>query len=225
MTSPGHGARGAAFVTLIGIVLSGPVSLALVSLHPQPGWTGPDAFARAYHPIQTLPYFTGFLLVGGAVYLIAALGALAPEEDRARATAATCFAGAFAALIVFNYIAQTTFVPALVQSRSPEAPPLIAAFSLSNPRSLGWALEMWGYAVLGVATWMAAPVLSTHGRAGRMASALFIANGPVSIAGGVWTALRPGWVMTPVGLGLFAAWNLLMLVMVTLVIAALRVRR
>jgi hypothetical protein len=55
-----------ALATLIGIVVSGPISLALVSLRPQPAWTGPDAFARAYHPLQTLPYFTGFLLVGGA---------------------------------------------------------------------------------------------------------------------------------------------------------------
>ena len=215
----------AAVVTLFGIVLSGPVSLALVTLHPQPTWTGPDAFARAYHPIQTLPYYTGFLLVGGSVYLIAALHALARGQDRTRATAAICFAAAFAALIVFNYVVQTTFVPALVASGSPDTGPLIAAFSLSNPRSLGWALEMWGYGVLGVATWLAAPVLLDHGRAGRIASALFVSNGPVSIAGGFLTALRPGWVMTPAGLGLFAAWNLLMFVMVALAIAALRNER
>jgi hypothetical protein len=213
---------GAAIVTLAGIVLSGPVSMALVTLHPQPPWTGPEAFARAYHPIQTLPYFTGFLLVGGSLALIAALQTLATEPHRARATAALGFAAAFAALIVFNYVVQTTFVPALVQSRSPESASLIAALSLSNPRALGWALEMWGYAVLGVATWLVAPVLAGHGRAGRIAAALFIANGPVSIVGAIWTALQPGWVMTPAGLGMFAGWNLLMFVMVALVIAAFR---
>ena len=91
-----------AAVTLAGIVLSGPVSLAVVRLHPQPAWTGPDAFARAFHPIQTLPYFTGFLLVGGSLYLIAALQALAPDGLRARANAALGFTAAFAALIIFN---------------------------------------------------------------------------------------------------------------------------
>jgi hypothetical protein len=215
----------AAVVTLFGIVLSGPLSLALVSLHPQPAWTGPEAFARAYHPIQTFPYFTGFLLVGGSLVLIAALQTLARDPHRARATAGLAFAAAFAALIFFNYVVQTTFVPALAQSRSPEAAPLIAAFALSNPRALGWAVEMWGYAVLGVATWLVAPVLADHGRAGRIAAGLFVTNGPVSIVGAVWTALRPGWVMTPVGLALFAAWNLLMLVMTALVIAALRPHR
>jgi hypothetical protein len=218
-----HSTIAAAIVTLAGIVLSGPVSLALVTaLHPQPPWTGPDAFARAYHPIQTLPYFTGFLLVGGSLFLIAALQAFAPAAHRARATAALGFAAAFAAMIFFNYVVQTTFVPALARNRSPDAGPLIAAFSLSNPQALGWALEMWGYAVLGVATWLVAPVLSDHGRPGRVAAALFVANGPVSIAGALLTALSPGWVMTPAGFGLFAAWNLLMLAMVALVIAAFR---
>lgn len=215
----------AAVVTLAGILLSGPISMALVSLHPQPAWTGPEAFTRAYHPIQTLPYFTGFLLVGGSLMLIAALQTLASNQQRARATAGLAFAAAFAALIFFNYIVQTTFVPALAQSGAPEAAPLIAAFALSNPRALGWAIEMWGYAVLGVATWLVAPVLADRGRAGRIAARLFVANGPVSIVGAVWTALRPSWVMTPVGLGLFAAWNLLMVVMTALVIVALRSRR
>ncbi|HEX2660993.1 MAG TPA: hypothetical protein VHU40_22085, partial [Polyangia bacterium] len=94
----------AAGVTLAGCLLSGPISLALVTLHPQPAWQGAEAFARAYHPLQTLPYFTGFLLIGGAVALIAALQAMAPPELRARANAALGFAAAFAALIICNYI-------------------------------------------------------------------------------------------------------------------------
>jgi hypothetical protein len=218
--NPSRSVVSGAIVALAGLILSGPVGLALVALHPQPSWSGPEAFARAYHPIQGLPYFFGFLLVGGAVYLIAALQAFADRAVRARATAALGFAAAFAALIVFNYVVQTTFVPALAQPYAPENGPLIAALALSNPRSLGWAVEMWGYAVLGVATWLVAPVLAGHGRFGRIAAALFVANGPVSIVGGVWTALRPGWVMSPAGLTLFAAWNVLVAMMVALVIAA-----
>lgn len=212
----------AATVALAGCLLSGPISLALVTLHPQPSWRGAEAFARAYHPLQTLPYFTGFLLVGGAVVLIASLHAMAPPELRARATAALAFAGAFAALIVFNYIMQTTFVPALARAYEPVDAPMIAALSLSNPRSMGWGLEMWGYAVLGVATWLIAPVLANGTRGGRAAAALFVANGPVSVVGGVWTALEPGWVMTPKGLALFAVWNLLVIIMLALAIVGLR---
>jgi hypothetical protein len=210
-----------AWLLLAGIVLSGPVGMWLVTLHPQPSWSGPDAFALAYHPVQTLPYFLGFLLVGGAVTLIAGLQARAPEELAGRATAATAFAAAFAALIFFNYVVQTTFVPALVRDYRSEDGPLVAALTLSNPRALGWALEMWGYAVLGVATWLAAPVMAREGRLGRAAAALFVANGPVSIAGGVWTALAPGWVMSRAGMAMFATWNLLVVVMSILAIGAL----
>jgi hypothetical protein len=172
-----------------------------------------------------VPRCSGFLLVGGAVALIAALQTLAGPALRARATTALAFAAAFAALIFLNYVVQTTFVPALVRSGAPEVAPLIAAFSLSNPTALGWALEMWGYAVLGVATWLVAPVLSEQGRPGRLAAALFVANGPVSIVGAALTAARPGWVMTPAGFVMFAGWNLLMIVMLVLVIAALRSHR
>ena len=214
----------AASVTLVGCLLSGPISLALVTLHPQPLWQGAETFVRAYHPLQTLPYFTGFLLIGGALALIAALQTLAPPALRARATAALGFAAAFAALIVFNYVVQTTFVPALARAYVPDSAPIIAALSLSNPRSLGWGLEMWGYAVLGVATWLIAPVLSDGTRLGRATAALFVMNGPISLAGGVWTALEPGWVMEAKGMALFVLWNLLVVAMLALAILSLRRR-
>jgi hypothetical protein len=215
----------AAAITLAGILLSGPVSLALVTLHPQPAWVDAQTFAHAYHPIQAVPYFTGFLLVGGSLYLVAALHALAPEPLRARATAALAFAAAFAALIFLNYILQTTFVPALARGYSPDRAPLIAALAMSNPEAVAWAIEMWGYAVLGVATWLIAPVFAGGSRVAAVTRALFVANGPVSIAGGVFTALRPGWVMSTAGLALFAAWNLLMVVLLAMAILALRSRQ
>lgn len=221
MIAAARTARTAAVVTLAGVVLSGPVGLALVALHPQPAWRDVDTFVRAYHPLQSAPYFLGFLLVGGSLALVAALQAMARDELRARATAALGFAAAFAALITLNYVLQTTFVPALVQGFAPENGPLLAALTLANPRALGWALEMWGYAVLGVSTWLVAPVLRDLGRAGTAAGALFVANGPVSLAGGVWTALRPGWVMTGPGFVLFAAWNALVIAMLALAIRAL----
>jgi hypothetical protein len=209
-------------MTFAGVILSGPAGMWLVTLHPQPAWTGPEAFARAYHPVQTLPYFLGFLLVGGAVTMIAGLAARAPEDLAGRATTAVAFSAAFAALIFFNYVVQTTFVPALVRDYRAEDGPLVAALTLSNPRALGWALEMWGYAVLGIATWLVAPVLAREGRLGRAAAALFVANGPVSVAGGLWTALEPGWVMSTAGMSLFVFWNLLVAVMSVLAIGALK---
>jgi hypothetical protein len=92
---------------------------------------------------------------------------------------------------------------------------------MANPRSLGWGLEMWGYAVLGVATWLTAPVFGNT-RTGRWTRAVFVANGPLSIAGAMATALSPGWVLRPVGLGAFAAWNILSVAMIRLTVFSCR---
>ncbi len=61
-----------AAANIAGIVLSGPLGLVLVTLiHPNPAWTTPQAWAANFHPIQTFPFFGGFLLLGGYVVMLA----------------------------------------------------------------------------------------------------------------------------------------------------------
>lgn len=205
-----------ALAVIAGIVLSGPVALVVVGLvHPQPPWRDVESFAAAYHPIQLLPYLGGFLLIGGCVALVASLRAIVPPSRKARANVALVLTGAFAALILLNYIVQTTFVPSLVAERDP----LIAALAMANPRSLAWALEMWGYAVFGVATWAIACAFHE-----RVVAAVYVANGAISVVGGVATMVSPGWVTTPGGYVGFALWNVLMIALGALTIAAMRGR-
>ena len=217
--TPARTARCGAVTAFVGAVVSGPLALWVVQVtHPQPAWRGADAFAAAYHPVQAAPYFAGFFLVGGLVVLVSGLHALAPPALGARTAAAVAFAGAFAAMIVVNYALQTTVVPALVQAGDPASRSLAAAITMANPRGIGWALEMWGYGVLGVATWLCAPVFAGAGPA-RWTRAAFVANGPVSVVGGVVTAVSPGWVMTTTGLVSFACWNVLVMAMTGLAAA------
>jgi hypothetical protein len=205
-----------ALLAFVGALTSGPVGLWFVgATHPQPTWKDVETFVLAYHPVQSLPFFCGFLLVGAMVALVASLHVLAPPTLRPRTTIAVALTGAFAAMIFVNYAIQTTFVPAMVRNWSLARGSAIDVFTMANPRSLAWALEMWGYAILGVATWLSAPVFA-HVAKGAWASAAkvsFIANGPVSIAGGVLTALRPGWVEQTAGLAAFAGWNILVFAM------------
>lgn len=178
-----------AWLALAGTVLSGPVGLALVALtHPQPPWSGPEAFAAAYHPTQALPYAAGFLLVLGFVALLAGLHAMADRALRGRTAAALALGGAFAAMIVTNYVLQTTVVSTLLAHGGTIELDLAGWLTMGNPQSLGWGLEMWGYALLGLATWGVAPVLAGPGSA-KAARLLFVANGPVSLAGGVLTTV------------------------------------
>jgi hypothetical protein len=213
-----------AFSTLIGILLSGPLAvLVLAKLHPQPAWQNAETFARNFHVSQTFPYFAGFFLVGAFVTLMASLHALASEEQKPRTGAALAFASAFAALVFLNYILQTTLVPHLVRNYVPENSAILAQLSMANPGSLAWALEMWAWGFLGVATWLASTVFA-HGKLDRLAASMLVANGVSSTLSAFCTAARPEWVMTKAGLIGFSLWNVLVFAMSTLVLLALRQR-
>jgi hypothetical protein len=213
-----------AWLTIIGVVVSGPLALVLVNaLHPQPPWRDPDTFVRHFHPMQTLPFFGGFFLIGGFVLLIASLHTMAKETQRASTAAALVLVSVYAAMVFTNYVIQTTFVPALAQSYTAADGPLLAAFTMANPRSLAWGLEMWGYGFLGVATWICAAVFG-DGPVERVAACTFVANGPLSIVPAVFAALSPGWMMTPFGLAAFVGWNVLALAMGVFALVAFRHR-
>ena len=200
-----------ALIALAGYLLSGPVSVALVIwLFPQPAWTSVPVFVEHYHVLQNLPYYFGPLLIGGMLMLMAGHYRVVEEAHKNRALFALALSAAFAALIFFNYICQTTFVHNLATHYRPEYDAPIAAFSMVNPVSLCWAIEMWGYGILGVATWLLAPVY--RGKSGTIRY-LLVLNGWMSVAGGVFTAIDAGWVQQPAGLAAYSLWNVLMIVL------------
>ncbi len=214
----------AAWATLLGIVLSGPLAVAVVNLtHPQPPWGSAALFARSYHPVQLLPYAGGIVLVAALVMLVSSLHRAAAAEQRVRTTGALVLTAAFASFIFFNYVVQTTFIPDLAKHYDAANAPIISTLSMANPRSLAWGIEMWGWGVFGVATWLVASVFrgSALERATRLA---FVSNGPVSVVGALATVAWPGWVMTTAGLALFAVWNLLLAAMALLAVFTLRGR-
>jgi hypothetical protein len=192
-------------------------------VHPQPPWSDARRFAEEFHGVQSLPYFLGFFLTGSFIVLLASLYEIAPPRVKARVLAGLVFGGVAAAMVFHNYVLQTTFVPELARAYHADSAPLIGAFSMVNPTSLAWGLEMWGYGALGVATWLSAPTFSGAGleRAVRWG---FVANGWTSITGAIVTALDPAWVFRTSGLSLFAAWNVLLLGVMGLTHVALRRR-
>jgi len=215
----------AAILTAVGILLSGPIGLYLVSVvQPSPPWVDAATYAAAYHPIQTLPFFAGFLMVIGFAAIMAALYQLAAERLKAVMLLAVVLTAAFCTLIFFNYVNQTTFVPAMAQSYRPEYAPIIAALAMANPHSLAWALEMWGYGFLGLATWLAAPVFGGTGLE-RVTSGLMVFNGVISVIGALATAYDVGWVLTPIGVTSFALWNVVVFALAVCWLLVLRRRR
>lgn len=211
----------AASMIIAGISLSGPLGLLVVgAVQPQPAWQDAQTSAAFYHPIQTFPFFAGFLLVIGSGWLVATLYQVAEEKNKAAALLAVICTAAFMALIFFNYTCQTTFLPALLTDYRPEYDAIITALSFSNGRSLCWAIEMWGYALLGLATWLMAPIF--HGDwVERTTAWLMVLNGILSIVGGFISAVNLGWVLTPPGIINYILWNGLVLLWAVFVIWSL----
>ena len=203
-----------ALVALLGFIMSGPAAFLIVHLvKPQPVWVSPEVFAANYSMIQDLPFYFGFLLIGGMLMVVAGHYLNFKEDDDEKKFHLLISFGwtvAFFALISFNYICQTTFVHNLALNYKPEYDSAIAIFSMSNPLSFCWANEMWGYAFLGIATMLMAGYYRNKNNFIRV---LLVANGIVSVISAVWTIIDVSWVMTTVGLIAYFVWNVLMIVM------------
>lgn len=206
-----------------GIVLSGPVAIVTVdAVRAQPAWSDARTFIEHYHPIQTLPYVFGFFFVGGCVLLVAGLHGLAEPKQLAASRLGLVVSTIGATLIFFNYVLQTTFVPALIRGHDPAEDGILSSLTMVNPASLAWALEMWGYGFLGLGAWLAAAVLDGN-RLEYVARLSLMGNGVISVVGTAVTMVRLEWVLTPNGLISYVAWNVYFLA--TLVVVAIVLRR
>ena len=198
-----------AILSAIGILTSGPLAVLVVALvHPQPLWNGPVLFVDNFHRIQTLPFYFGFLLAMGSIMMLVSVYLL--SRKRATALTALIFMSIGSAFVVFNYVTQTTFIPAIVKSYTPELGPVLTTLSMSNPSSLPWALEMWGYGLMGLGTWFAAGFFDTS-RLERIAKTLFIVNGVLSVFGALMASIDLGGVFSTAGLVGYGIWNVLYL--------------
>jgi hypothetical protein len=72
--------------------------------------------------------------------------------------------------------------------------PIVETFAVTNPASLFWALEMWGYGFLGLGIWLASSEFSNSGIE-RAAKLVFAANGVVSVVGALTTGFYLEWVL------------------------------
>lgn len=207
-----------AMAALIGFILSGPVGFLFVQLvKPLPAWTSAANFSAQYVPLQNLPYYFGFILIGGMLILVVAHYLNADNElplDKMHILLSVVWTTIFAALVFFNYICQIAFIHHLAIDYTPGNDTVISTFSMANPASLSWAIEMCGYAILGVATWL----LSAYYRnKNRTIHYMLIANGIISILSAALFVYDSKWLMTITGLASYFFWNILMIVLLILI--------
>jgi hypothetical protein len=127
--------------------------------------------------------------------------------------------GIYGALITINYALQVAYVPLLARTASPA----LGYVTMANAEAPTWLLEMFGYGVLGLATWLFAPVFGARGRR-RWIHRLFVANGAISAAGALACAGGLSWLQTAPGLVAYLGWNAVFIAGVLLVALEYRPR-
>lgn len=204
--------RFAIYLNIFGVIFSGLVFPVLTAIfHPQPQWQNPELFIESFHWLQTVTFFCGYILVIGSLLTFATLYFLAEKERKIWALSGLAINVVFAALVFLNYIIQTTYVPYLAQKIPPETKFILATFSMANPGSFAWALEMWGWGGIGLSFIFMAFIFG-HQKIERTLRALFFINGICSVGSAVITSVNMNWLFSPAGFAALIIWNLLVLV-------------
>lgn len=202
----------AVYINLFGIVFSGLVFPVISSIFfPQPLWQDANLFIQSYHPIQTATFFCGFFLVIGSLLTFIALYFLVTKSKRIWAFSALGINLVFTAIVFLNYIIQTTYVPYLASTNAPEAQNILVAFTMSNPGSFAWALEMYGWGGIGLSFILMAFIFE-KGRYEPTLKLLFWLNGVSSVASALETSVNMEWLFSPFGFAALIVWNILVFV-------------
>jgi hypothetical protein len=222
----GEVARGDAVLARIALwviaaaLLSGPIGAGIALVGSGGGaWVDAATYAARYRRLEQVPFWFGFLFIGAWLAFFARLAAHAEPADRMRALAALAVAAAYAAMIATNYTLQIGYVPQLAA----RADPAVAYLTMANPESVAWVLEMFGYAMLGAACWVAAPLFRDAPR-GATIVALLRTNGIVNIAGAVAMEFGADWLLAPIGVAAYLLWNGLVVGTMAVIAVAFRPR-
>ncbi len=204
--------RLAVYMNIFGVIFSGLVfPLLALWLHPQPAWRDAELFARSFHPLQTATFFLGFFLVIGSLLTFIALYMLSGAEKKIYALSGLIINTVFTAVVFLNYIIQTTYIPYLANNFPPETSIVLPVFTMANPGSFAWALEMYGWGGIGLSFIFMAFIFGKEKYAITLKT-LFLLNGACSVVSALVTSLDMNWLFSPAGLASLIIWNSLVLV-------------
>jgi hypothetical protein len=129
---------------------------------------------------------------------MACIHCYASESKKVFSLVGLSFTIIYATLISINYFIQLTFVNQTTFD--------VSIFSMTNPQSMMWVIEILGYFFMGLATLFAAPVFSS-GRIEKIIKWLFIVNGILGIGALIGYGLN-----VPLGimLGGLIVWDIVM---------------
>jgi len=116
------------------------------------------------------------------------------------------YCGCFSELHYSNHICAL-----LATNNPPETETILAVFTMSNPGSFAWALEMYGWGGIGLSYIFMSLIFGKAEFEGILKT-LFIINGFCSVASAIMTSINMNWLFSPAGFASLIVWNLLVLI-------------
>lgn len=204
--------RNAVYLNIFGIIFSGLIFPVITAVFfPQPVWQNPELFIESFHRLQTATFFCGYFLVIGSLFTFITLYLTSNESKKMWALSGLAINVVFTAVVFLNYIIQTTYVPYLATHNPPETESVLAVFSMANPGSLAWALEMYGWGGIGLSFVFMAFIFEDN-KLQQTLKILFLINGLSSCISAIITSINMNWLFSPAGFTALIVWNLLVLV-------------
>lgn len=204
--------KAAIYLNMFGIIFSGlvfPVLSAIIT--PQPKWQDAELFIKSFHPLQTATFFCGYFLVIGSLLAFIVLYTISKSERKLVALSALIINVVFTSVVFLNYIIQTTYIPYLAINNPPEAAYVLPVFTMTNPGSFAWALEMYGWGGIGLSFIFMAFIFG-KGKYEKLLKILFIVNGVSSCLSALMTSINMKWLFSPAGFTALTIWNVLVFV-------------
>jgi hypothetical protein len=96
-------------------------------------------------------------------------------------------------------------------NRPPELTAVLPVFTMANPGSFAWALEMYGWGGIGLSFVFMAFIFGKD-RPEPVLKGLFLVNGICSVASALMISVEMNWLFTLAGLTALVVWNTLVLV-------------
>ncbi len=205
-------AHAAVITNMFGILFSGLVFPVLSQIFtPQPPWRDAALYVESFHPLQTATFFCGYFLVIGSLMTFIVLYKTTPENKKIWALTGLLINVVFTSVVFLNYIIQTTYIPYLANNNPPEAATILPVFTMANPGSFAWALEMYGWGGIGL-SFIFMALIFNNGKLAKTLKILFLANGISSVAAALMTSFDMNWLFSAAGLTALVVWNALVFV-------------
>ncbi len=155
-------------------------TVAFFNWYPTLGqWTNINEYANSFQVVGFLAWVIPcFLLALTFMIFMVSIYSYASQDRKSFGLLGVAFAVTYSAVLGAHYYLQTVVIPQILVAGRTNSAALdgISLLVLGSPNSIFGGLEAFGYGIMGLSLFFAAPVFSGSGRWNKIIKWLFLAN-------------------------------------------------